>query len=315
MFIEFTQLGGVPTVVNYSSNRLIKAVCEVGVWLDVENVPVYSGKYSKQVYTQHQLLQCLVVKTIYRLKYRELTEMLQISDTLREFMGLERVPHYTTFQKFAARFPCRILHQLIAGIAKYLCSGTLNIAIDSTGFSLDTSSYHYSRRIRRQERNRSYVKTTYAVDTRTQAVVAVRTRLKRRHDMKDAKPTLQKARLVGKITKVIADRGYDSEDLMTFIKNKLKAQPIIALKNMNKPLEKTRGKLRKQLKQNFPQKEYNQRSKVETVNSTIKRKFGNTIYARTGKTQKQENHLKALTHNLTLAKIAQILKDFYKAKK
>ncbi len=300
-------------MVDYLSNRLFKAVSEVGVWLDVENVPAYSGKYSKQVYTQHQLLQGLVVKTIYRLKYRELTELLQISDTIRDSIGLERVPHYTTFQKFAARFPCRILHQLIAGIAKYLCSGTLNIALDSTGFSLDTSSYHYSRRIRRQEHNRSYVKTTYAVDTRTQAVAAIRTRLKRRHDMVDAKPTLQKARLVGRITQVVADRGYDSEDLMTFIKNKLKAQPIIALKNMDKPLEKTRGQLRRELKQDFPIKDYHQRSKVETVNSTIKRKFGNTIYARNGKTQKQENHLKALAHNLTLTKIAQILKDFYRA--
>ena len=33
------------------SRRLLKAVSEVVVWLDVENVLVYSGKYSKQVYT------------------------------------------------------------------------------------------------------------------------------------------------------------------------------------------------------------------------------------------------------------------------
>lgn len=297
-------------MVDYLSNRLIRAVSEVGVWLDVENVPFYSGRYSKRVYTQHQLLQCLVIKTVYRLKYRELEEMLQVSDTLRECMGLKKVPHFTTFQKFAARFPARILHQLIATIAKHICCGTLNVAIDSTGFSLDTSSYHYSRRIGRKERNRSYVKTTYAVDTKTQAVVAVRTRLKKRHDIIDAKPTLQKARHVGRISTVLADRGYDSEDLMTFIKGKLKAEPIIALKNIDKPLEKTKGKNRRQLKQDFPTKTYHQRSKVETVNSTIKRRYASTIYARSAKTQKQETHLKTLAHNLTLAKIARTPKDF-----
>lgn len=303
----------VPTVFDICSNRLIKAVCEVGVWLDVVNVPVYSGKYSKQVYTQHQLLQCLVVKTVYRLKYRELAELLQVSDTLRDCIGLEKVPHFTTFQKFAARFPCRILHQIITSISKYLRSGTLSIALDSTGFSLDTSSYHYSRRIRRLERHRSYVKTTMAVDTETQAVTAIKTRLKRRHDIVDAKPTLNKSRLVGKIKNVVADRGYDSEDLMTFIKDTLKAEPIIDLKYMDKPLSKTGGSNRKQLKKDFPLKTYHQRSKVETVNSTIKRKFGSTIHARNGKTQKQETHLKALIHNLTLNKIVKILKDFYKA--
>jgi len=303
----------VPTVFDICSNRLIKAVSEVGVWLDVVNVPVYSGRYSKRIYTQHQLLQCLVVKTVYRLKYRELAEMLEISDTLRHCMGLKKVPHFTTFQKFAARFPCRILHQLIAVVSKNLKSGTMSIALDSTGFSLDTSSFHYSRRIGRQERNRSYVKTTFAVDTKSQAVVAVRTRLKRRHDMVDAKPTLKKARLVGRISTVVADRGYDSEDLMAFIKKRLKAQAIIDLKNMGKPLNKTRGIHRRKLKQNFPTETYHQRSKAETVNSTIKRKYGSTIFARNGKTQKQETHLKALAHNLTLAKICEILKDFYRA--
>lgn len=50
------------------------------------------------------------------------------------------------------------------------------------------------------------------------------------------------------------NRGYDSEDLMTFIKGKLKAEPIITLKNINKPLEKTKGKNRRKLKQDFPAK-------------------------------------------------------------
>ena len=86
-------------MVDYLSNRLFKAVGEVGVWLDENDVPYYSSRFSKRVFTQHQLLQGLVVKTMYRLRYRELVELLQVSDTLVDSIGYVRIPHYTTFQK------------------------------------------------------------------------------------------------------------------------------------------------------------------------------------------------------------------------
>jgi transposase len=163
-------------------------------------VPLYSGPFSRKSYTQHQHLKGPVIKTLFRLRYRELADLLGVADALRHRLGLSKVPHYTTFQKFSARFPCRILHQLISQIAKKICSSTLNLSIDSTGFSLDASSYHYSSRIRRMEKNRTYVKTTLAVDTNTQCVAAAKIRLKRRHDTVDAIPLLNRSCHVGRIS-------------------------------------------------------------------------------------------------------------------
>ena len=296
-------------MVDICSNRLIKAVCEVGVWLDSSDVPIYSCRHSKRVFTQHQLLQGLVVKTLYRLRYRELTELLQVSDTLVDSIGYRRIPHYTTFQKFAARFPCRILHHLIASIAKYLCEGTLNIALDSTGFSLCSASYHYIKRSDRKESHKDFVKASLAVDTRTQCVAAVKVRCKRRHDLFDAKPTLRKARQTGKIMTVVADRGYDSESLMQFIKKELGAKPVIRLKWGETPVERTNGAIRKQLRQHFPTQAYHQRNLVETANSTIKRRFDSVVRAKKYHTQRLDTLLKILTHNLTI-KVVEILKGF-----
>ena len=148
-------------MIDICGNRLFKAVSEVGVWLDSMNVPLY----------------------------RELVEVLQMADTVSDTIGLSKIPHYTTFKKFAARFPCRIFYQMIQSVAKHICQGTLNLSIDSTGFSLDTSSRYYSHRIKRLERHRSYVKTTLVIDTKTQAVASVKPRLKIRHDLVDAAPT------------------------------------------------------------------------------------------------------------------------------
>jgi len=154
------------------------------------------------------------------------------------------------------------------------------------------------------------VKTTLAVDTLTKCVAAVKIRLKRRHDTIDTQPTLNKARQAGRIQQVVADRGYDSESLMQYITRKLHTKPIIALKYFEKPVRKTHGRIRRQLKTNFPEEEYRQRTKSETTNSTIKRRYDSTVRARQNHTQKTETLLKILTHNLTV-KILEILKDFY----
>jgi len=127
--------------VSYEVNRLLKAVREVGVWLDSGGVPLYSCRFSKRVFTQHQHVKCLVLKTVFRLRYRELVELLEVSDKLVRKIGLKRIPHFTTLQKFAARFPCWMLDGLITLIAKHVCGGVFDVAIDSTGYSLDTSSY------------------------------------------------------------------------------------------------------------------------------------------------------------------------------
>ena len=157
------------------------------------------------------------------------------------------------------------------------------------------------------------MKTTVAVDTKSLAVASVKARLKRRHDLVDAKPVLRKAAKIGEIGKVIADKGYDSEDFLTFITHELHAKPVVDLKYRDKPADKTRGELRKQLKQDFPSRDYPQRNMSETINSTTKRRYNHVIRARKHHTQKTEVLLKYLTRNLTLSKIVEILKDFYKA--
>ncbi len=55
---------------------------------------------------------------------------------------------------------------------------------------------------------------------------------------------------------------------------------------------------RKKQRRNFPKKEYHQRSKVETVNSVMKRIFREVIRAKKLIMQKQEMLLKCLAYNI-----------------
>jgi hypothetical protein len=79
--------------------------------------PLYSSKYSKKTYTQHQLLILLLLKEYLSEDYRDTIELTEIMDSLRERIQLDEVPHFTTIHKFCQRIRSstftRLLNRLI----------------------------------------------------------------------------------------------------------------------------------------------------------------------------------------------------------
>jgi hypothetical protein len=65
--------------------------------------PLYARRYSPKLYTQPQLIACLVLKTFFKIDYRGIAEQLHDLSDLRRTLRLERVPHFTTLQKTAQR--------------------------------------------------------------------------------------------------------------------------------------------------------------------------------------------------------------------
>src|SRR5215831_1833371 len=65
-------------------------------------LPAYSSKFSRKDYTQHQLFALLALKTFFKTDYRGVVELLRDFAELRQDLGLEQVPHYTTLY-YAAR--------------------------------------------------------------------------------------------------------------------------------------------------------------------------------------------------------------------
>ena len=62
---------------------------------------------------------------------------------LRLFLGLSRIPHFTTLQKFTDRINNSLLEKIISSFI--VISGTKHIfaGIDSTGFKKITHASHY----------------------------------------------------------------------------------------------------------------------------------------------------------------------------
>ena len=92
---------------------------------------------------------------------------------------------------------------------------------------------------------------------------------------------------------VVADKGYDSRRNRHFVLRDMNAYPHIPYrKTSGCTYEKGRRKIR------FNKKIYHQRSKVETVFSVIKRKYGSQILSRSFRTQRKELLIRLITYNI-----------------
>jgi hypothetical protein len=80
-----------------------RAMAREALCLAQEALPVYSSKFSRQDYTQHQLFALLALKTFFKTDYRGVTQMLEDFAELRQDLGLTDVPHYSTLCYAAKR--------------------------------------------------------------------------------------------------------------------------------------------------------------------------------------------------------------------
>jgi hypothetical protein len=80
-----------------------RAVAREALRLARESLPPYSSKYSRQDFTQHQLFALLALKTFFKTGYRGVTALLTDFAELRQDLGLEEVPHYSTLCYAAGR--------------------------------------------------------------------------------------------------------------------------------------------------------------------------------------------------------------------
>lgn len=83
-----------------STNHYIRLVELSSGLIRDSRIPLYSSKYTKKTYTQHQLLILLLLKEYLAEYYRDTIELTDIMDSIGEKIQLRKVPHFTTIQKF-----------------------------------------------------------------------------------------------------------------------------------------------------------------------------------------------------------------------
>ena len=244
-------------------------------------IPKYSSKFSNKIYDNHQKIILLLIKCKLKLTYRGVIELLYVSSEICMLLNLKRIPEHSTLVKFAKRVSASLLDSLLSVKEAEI------VAIDSTGFETESKSYYYRNvfNMQNKQKTRRYDKLSIAIDTDKQLILSQRIRRGPRNDNIDFKRLLKEL----KIDYVVADKGYDSKANHHYVLRKRAIPHIARKKNARVYYEKLGKKLE------FNEKIYHQRSKVETVFSVIKRKYGSIVRGRSFKSQEKEILCKLLS--------------------
>jgi hypothetical protein len=226
----------------------------------------------------------LVLKQKLRTTYRDLVEFLKISK-IPTLIGLKRIPHHTTLVKFAKKIKPKWFNFLLPH------RKAKAVGLDGTGFEVENKSMHYQMRTARCSYRR-YIKLGISADLDKQIILRQTIHKGPRNDNKDFMPLLKGI----KTNLVCADKGYDAGKHHEYVIRVLNAKSCIKVRNFVS--KNNRNTIRKRVANNFDEKTYHQRSKVETIFSSIKRKYGSCLKARTFAAQQKEVLCKLIAYNV-----------------
>ena len=113
-------------------------------------VPLYSSKYSRRDFTLWQHIALLVLMQRMRKSYREYrNDFLTVTERLVDVLGLSKLPHFTTIEKFVLRVSSTLLERILGGFVNLTRIRSQVFSPDASGFTLHRASHYYALRIKK----------------------------------------------------------------------------------------------------------------------------------------------------------------------
>jgi transposase len=242
--------------------------------------------FGPKLYELWQHVFALFIKAECQLSYRRTTKFLRN-------LGF-KVATKSTLQRYSAKLTMPFWQKLFN---KTISKVSSIVSMDGTGLERTKASEHYIHRI---DVKRPFCKGYHlsVIAGQDSKILSLRLRKRYTHDIVDAKYLAK--RLFRKPKIVVMDKAYDSEKLHRYFDE----QNIWSIAPVKKNWRK--GQLRKRLRDNFPKKIYNKRSRVESVFHAFKQKFGSSVSSRLIGPARTEVYCRAILHNLFL-RIIQVL--------
>ena len=240
----------------------------------------YLHHFGPKKYKLFQHIFALMLMQICKMSFRRVENFSVLLDV--------KVPTYSTLCKSRKRIPTKLWNSFLR-----LTSGFRHnsVAVDSTGFSRTNPSFYFVKRIDSKNPVKRYVKLSVFFDLPMRKFIALKIRVKPRHDIKDVNYLLKRVSPKGKL---FGDSAYDAESLHKKC-FEMKIQTIIKPRKNVK-----RGFYRREQMKNYSEKIYHQRSLIESGFGSLKRKYGGSVFGKSFKSINSEIYCKAICHNLML---------------
>jgi len=165
-------------------NKLVEFIERTYYYVKIA-ISKYSNAFSNHLYSQH-----VYTKST----YREIIDFIDVSDIIKKYLRIKKVPHFTTIQKFFKRLPSKQIREINHLILSLNDIKADIIALDGSGFTNDYADKYYAR-IRQKER-KSYIKNHLTIDVKTRLILYYQTSRGPKYDTQFAKPALRQIKKV-----------------------------------------------------------------------------------------------------------------------
>jgi hypothetical protein len=285
----------------------LEKVAELAMRLGGKHLADYGSARSRHDFTQRQLMSLLILRAYLKTTYRGLVELLEGHSRLRAVLGMQdKLPHYTTLQKFSARSAVlKIADAMIAQIGQAALraqgrkQAEVSVAVDATGMETSVASAHFVSRSGRQRRR--WVKVSLVVVCGLLFPTGMVLGWGPSSDKSDAPEVLEKSFAVpldALPQRLYGDAGYDADWIHAYCREEHGVEAII------KPATcRSDGTLggtyrSKMTKTKLKRSGYGNRWQVESFFSGLKRTTGSALSARKDITLHHEAAFRVLAYTL-----------------
>lgn len=254
-----------------------------------------------------EIVICLVLKVLFVMSYNDISAFLTLLCGNCKVPLLKNVPAANTIQEHVKDVPKKYLDAVITELLRRGGHLEITVVIDASGLSTEQYGQWLKGKHARKKVKKKFVKIHFAIDLRSNMVIAGLSSKGYKHDSPFGHKLLKILRKRMKelgitIDKVIEDSGYLSRAMCMEIA-KLLAAPFIKMKKnttsnaRRMPEWKAMINLQKEHIEEF-MRTYCYRVVIEGIISAIKKNFGPMVFSKKRENQDKENMCRYIAWNL-----------------
>lgn len=287
-----------PKVVNHVNRNFITMLIRMVIKAVYQLPPPWKPKNrGRKGYDSRIVAVCCILKIAFNLSFDGTEAFIKDSVILRDYFSA--LPGHSVIHRGAQKISMKYIRKVMNRVTRFLRRKGMDIAVDSTGFSTSNRSRWYDIRIKRRSSRKECIKLHISIDIETGVILSFTITSWNRHDSPEFKRLIQGLSVLGN---VLGDKAYSSRVNCQMVADK-KGKPYLYFKD--NATNKAKGKPAwivsiREFKSNRENwlAVYHLRSIIESVFSSIKKRWGSFLSSRKKRMQRKELALKVLVYNL-----------------
>jgi len=249
-----------------------------------------------------------ILKVGFNQTYDGIEAYLKESETFKIYF--DDLPGHSVIHRGMTRLSIKYIRKVMNRVTRFLRRKGMNIAVDSSGFRTVNSSIWYDIRIKRRSKRKDCIKLHISVDVDTGIIHWFTMTPSKRHDSPEFKNLIKHLPELGN---VLGDKAYSSRNNCQIVADK-DGKPYLHFKDnaTNNAKSKPAWIISiREYKNNTEEwlSTYHLRSIVESVFSSIKKRWGSFLRSRKKWMQKKELSLKVLSYNVKQVLLVQYARE------